>query len=85
MATNPVIVVIKNPLVIAAWRTFETAAIVALLTFCASLQTALVSPTGLSGYNWHVALSALALGVASGLVNGIVVLLNLLRQGATKS
>ncbi len=70
----------KSPFVIAAWRTAETAAIVSLLAFLGSLEAALASPHGLGSYDWRSALEALALGLASGGVNGLITGLNLCLQ-----
>ena len=70
----------KSPFVIAAWRTAETAAVVSLLAFLESLQAALATPHGLGGYDWRSALDALALGLVSGGVNGLIVGLNLWLQ-----
>ena len=70
----------KNPYIVAALRLAETSAIVTVLAFLGTLQTALASPHGLDSYDWRSALAALALGLASGLVNGVVAFLNLTLQ-----
>ena len=70
----------KSPFVIAAWRTAETAAVVSMLAFLGSLQAALTSPHGLAGYDWRAALDALALGLVSGGINGLIAGLNLWLQ-----
>ena len=70
----------KNPYVIASLRLVETSAIVTLLAFLGTLQTALASPSGIASYDWRSALAALALGIASGVVNGLVAFLNLTLQ-----
>lgn len=74
----------KSPFVIAAWRTAETAAVVSLLAFLGTLETALGSPHGLASYDWMTALQALGLGVASGGVNGLITGLNLYLQSKKK-
>lgn len=70
----------KNPYVVASLRLIETSAIVTFLAFLGTLQSALTSPTGLASYDWRHALAALALGIASGVVNGLVAFLNLVLQ-----
>ena len=76
----PLVQIEKSPSVIAAWRTAETAAVVSVLAFLGSLQAALTSPHGLAGYDWRSALAALALGLVSGGVNGLIAGLNLWLQ-----
>ena len=75
----------KSPFVIAAWRTAETAAIVSLLAFLGSLQTAVSTPHGLGGYDWRSALDALGLGLVSGGINGLITGLNLWLQARKKA
>ena len=75
----------KSPFVIAAWRTAETAAIVSLLAFLGSLQAEVSSPHGLGGYDWRSALAALALGLVSGGLNGLITGLNLWLQARKKA
>lgn len=74
----------KSPIIIAGWRTAETAAIVSLLAFLGTLETALSSPHGIASYDWTTALQALGLGVASGGVNGCITALNLFLQSKKK-
>ena len=78
--SDPLVQIEKSPFVIAAWRTAETAAVVSLLAFLGSIQAALTSLHGLAGYDWRSALDALALGLISGGVNGLIVGLNLWLQ-----
>ena len=70
----------KNPYVIAALRLAETSAIVTVLAFLGTLQTALSSANGLASYDWRSALAALGLGLASGIINGAITFLNLTLQ-----
>ena len=70
----------KSPYVIAGLRLLETSAIVTVLAFLGTLQTALVSPAGLAAYDWKNALAAVALGLASGVVNASITMLNLALQ-----
>ena len=70
----------KSPYITAALRLVETSAIVTLLAFLGTLQSALASPSGIASYDWRSALAALGLGLASGVVNGLVAFLNLTLQ-----
>lgn len=72
----------KSPYAIAGLRMLETSAIVTVLAFLSTLQGALAN--GLSSYDWRTALSALALGLLSGIVNAIVTMLNLYFQTLKK-
>ncbi len=50
----------------------ETGATTALVIFLGSLYTALGSPTGLDGFNWHGQLVTLELGVAAAVVKALL-------------
>ena len=84
-AVNDLAQIEKSPFVIAAWRTAETAAVVSLLAFLGSVQAAIAGPHGLAGYDWRSALAALALGLVSGGVNGLIASLNLWLQARKKA
>lgn len=70
----------KSPYIIAAYRLLETSVVVTLLGFLATLVPALSSVDNFRAYDWRSALAALALGVASGVVNAAVTALNLYLQ-----
>lgn len=75
-------VLMKDPKIVAALRLLETSVIVTFLGVLTVLQSALSSPAGLSGFDWHNALNALVLGLVSGVVNAAMAYLNAVKKGS---
>jgi hypothetical protein len=69
----------RDPLAIAALRSLETSAIVTVTGVLGSLDVAINSPAGLSGYDWRAAGYALAIGLASGAIKAAVAYLSAVR------
>lgn len=74
----------KNPMVIAASRAFETSSVVSVLAFLGQVDGAVKVPGGIGVFDWRGAVLALALGIGSGFVNALIVLLNLWKQSIPK-